>query len=402
VTPTISVFGAGPAGLKAAEAAALGGARVTVFDHMARPGRKLLLAGRGGLNLTHAEPLEAFLTRYSAGATRMSAYVRAFPPSAVRDWAHGLGQETFEGTSRRVFPVAMKASPLLRAWLQRLSSLGVRFVGCSRWVGFSDSPGIALVQRDGAIDSHASDAVVLAFGGKSWPEIGSDGRWLSPFGQAGVDVAPLEASNVGIQIDLPPKVQVLAGQPLKMVDLFVCGQRFRGEAMLTSTGLEGGVIYAAGELLRTGLAKQSPLPIALDLQPNRTFDDVLARLKTRDRRRTLGPWLTKNLGLSVPSARLALSVASSHEPAALAQTIKHAALSVIGLAPIERAISTAGGVAWSELDEHLMVKRTPGTFVAGEMINWDAPTGGYLLQACFATGHAAGLGALKFAQKKGG
>jgi uncharacterized flavoprotein (TIGR03862 family) len=384
----------------AAEAAAGAGCAVTVYDQMPRPGRKFLLAGRGGLNLTHSEPLDAFLTRYREGGEQLAPLIRAFPPDALRAWADGLGADTFVGSSGRVFPKAMKASPLLRCWLQRLAGQGVVFEPRRRFAGFTDA-GVLLETPDAARPL-AADAYVLAFGGASWPELGSDGEWRAPLRRAGCAVESFRPSNVGIEVKWPQTVWPLHGKPFKMLDLYVGGQRFRGEAILTRSGMEGGAIYAANAALRAREAQGAPFGIALDLQPNRTESDIAARLAKRDKRRSLGRWLQKTIGLSPVSARLAVALSPDRTPSALAETIKQAKLLVYGFAGLRRAISSAGGLTWDEVDASLMLKRRPGVFVAGEMLDWDAPTGGYLLQACFATGRAAGLAAAAYAKEKGG
>ena len=398
MTPSIAIIGAGPAGLMAAEAAAEAGCAVTVYDQMPRPGRKFLLAGRGGLNLTYAEPLDAFLARYREGGDRLEPLIRAFPPEALRAWADGLGAATFVGSSGRVFPKAMKASPLLRAWLQRLGGLGVRFEGRARWAGFTDD-GVALVQ-DGDEKHVSADAVVLACGGASWPELGSDGAWRTLMTTLGAAITPLEASNAGVLVDWPPAVAALAGAPFKTIGLTVGAARFKGEAILSAQGLEGGAIYAAGASIRKALRAGAPALIHLDLQPQREAAAMAAKLASRDPRRSLGPWLQKTLGLSAPAARLLTMMAETREPEALGRLIKAFPVAVRGMAPIARAISTAGGLNWDEVDQRLMLNRRPGVFVAGEMLDWDAPTGGYLLQACLATGRAAGQAAAAFAQDK--
>lgn len=394
----IAVVGAGPAGLMAAEVAALSGFRVTVYDHMPRPGRKLLLAGRGGLNLTHSEPLEAFLGRYREGAERLQPVIAAFPPKALRDWADGLGAETFVGSSQRVFPKAMKASPLLRRWLQRLGALGVRFEGRMHWTGFAEA-GVRFV-KDDVETVIAADALILAVGGASWPELGSDGGWRTPLRALGATITPFEASNAAMLVDWPPLVATLSGAPFKMIDLAVGAERFRGEAILTAQGMEGGVVYAASSAIRRALQHGGPARVHLDLQPNRDAASIAARLSARDPKRSLGPWLQKTLGLSPPAARLITSRLSQCGPEPIGPLIKTFPIKVHAMAPLDRAISTAGGLCWEELDDDLMLKRRPGVFAAGEMLDWDAPTGGYLMQACFATGRAAGLAAAAFAAAK--
>lgn len=390
MTRAVAIVGAGPAGLMAAEVAAAAGAQVTVYDRMRLPGRKFLLAGRGGLNLTHAEPLPAFLQRYAVGADRLAPLIAGFDPPALRAWADGLGAETFVGSSGRVFPKAMKASPLLRAWLARLAGLGVRFVGGARLADV-DANAATFVSAGGPF-TVTTHPLILALGGASWPELGSDGGWVTPLQARGVGVTPLAASNAGVLVPWTDDVAALAGQSLKHVAVIVGSARFAGEVMLTARGLEGQAIYAAGAAIRKHQGDAAM--IALDLQPNRTEADLTARLAARDTRRTLSAFLQKSCGLSAPSARLALSQFALRDPLALARRIKSCPLDVRGLAPVARAISTAGGIAWEGVRDDLSLKALPGVFVCGEMLDWDAPTGGYLLQACFATGVAAARGAI--------
>lgn len=393
--PRIAVIGAGPAGLFAAETAATLGADVVMYDAMRLPGRKFLLAGRGGLNLTHSDPLELFLTRYREGGGEMAAFVRAFPAEALRDWADGLGAETFVGSSKRVFPRAMKASPLLRAWLQRLADLGATFVAGARFVGIDQ--GRAWIAQDGVSKPIEAEAVVLALGGASWPELGSDGAWTKMF--ADDEIAPLQPSNAGVRIAWPEAIRAIAGQPLKMISVIIGEQRFKGEAILTEYGLEGGAIYQANAAIRAEL-QVGRREIQLDFQPNLSADVVAERAKRRATRRTLTAWLEHNLGLSHASARIVAVGASDRSPAGLTQAVKGLALKIEGMAPMARAISSAGGMRWTALNPDLSLRRAPCIFIAGEMLDWDAPTGGYLLQGCFATGRAAGLGALAYARAR--
>jgi uncharacterized flavoprotein (TIGR03862 family) len=384
------VIGAGPAGLIAAEIAAHAGARVTVYDRMRLPGRKFLLAGRGGLNLTHSEPLDNFLMRYREGGDGLAVHLHAFPPVALRAWADGLGAQTFVGSSGRVFPRAMKASPLLRAWLQRLSALGVHHRGGATLTAI-DETGV-MVEENGVASGITADAIILALGGASWPELGADGRWTRLLAGCGVEISPLVASNVGVAIDWPDSVTALAGQSLKHVAVLAGDRRFPGEVMLTASGLEGQAIYGAGAALRAAFA--ADIPIALDLQPNRSEADLAARLSARDRKRSLGAFLQQSCGLSPPGARIVQALCERRDAEGLAAAIKRCLLTIKGFAPIAHAISTAGGVAWASVNDDLSLKALPHVFVCGEMLDWDAPTGGYLLQACFSTGVAASRGAL--------
>lgn len=394
--PRIAIFGAGPAGLFAAETAASQGAAVTVFDTMRLPGRKFLLAGRGGLNLTHAEPLADFLTRYREGASILAPLLEAFPPEALRAWAHGLGQDTFVGSSNRVYPRVFKSSPLLRAWLARLETLGVRFVGGAKLQVLKEGKACARIgDREHWIDA---DAIVLALGGASWPELGSDGAWTKLLGED--EVAPLQPSNAGVVIAWPDAIRALAGKPLKQIGVIVGQQRFHGEAMLTEQGLEGGAIYLANAAIRAQL-RAGCGGLCIDFQPNLSADIVAERITRRQTKRTLAPWLESALGLSSPSARIvSVLTQADRSPAGLIRAVKRLPLKIEAMAAITRAISTAGGVKWTALHPDLRLRSAASVFVAGEMIDWDAPTGGYLLQACFATGFAAGQGAFNYARAR--
>ena len=426
--PTVAVIGGGPAGLMAAETLARGGAAVAVYDRMANPGRKFLLAGRGGLNLTHSEPLTAFLPHYGAAAEHLRPALEALPPDGLRAWCHELGETTFVGTSGRVFPKSLKASPLLRAWLGRLSELGVRFERGMQWTGWNSGGELTFVARDGDHQSVHADAVVLALGGASWPKLGSDGGWVQLLAQRDVQITPLTAANCGVTVAWSEIFRSrFAGVPLKRIALSVGGTSVRGEAMVTAGGLEGGVIYELGPAIRAQLAEYSSCSITLDLRPDFSHDELATRLARPRGKQSLSNHLRKVAGLPPVAIALlreahALSApqrATPHpvllptgegqdeglmrssrfdatDPAALACLIKAVPLTITGLAAIERAISTAGGIAWSELDAQLMLRRLPGVFAAGEMLDWEAPTGGYLLQASFSTGHAAARGVLDY------
>jgi uncharacterized flavoprotein (TIGR03862 family) len=398
----------------AAEAAAGAGCAVTVYDQMRQPGRKFLLAGRGGLNLTHSEPLDRFLDRYSEGRDKLAPLIAAFPPEALRAWADGLGAETFIGTSGRVFPRAMKASPLLRAWLQRLAAMGVRFEGGARMSALSGD-GVTL-QRGGEAQTLNAGGVVLALGGASWPELGSDGRWTAALAKAGVPVTPFEASNAGFLVKWEPPVSALAGAPLKGIAVTLgWGEReadgktlrtlqhFPGEAVLSARGLEGGAVYAANAALRAVQKRKGewPVRVSLDLKPSIPLDALDEVMAKYPHKRSLGPWLMANLNLSQAAARL-VSTHNERSWVNLAFLIKCLMFDVTGFYPIERAISSAGGAAFGDGADPLAAQGLPGVFLAGEMLDWDAPTGGYLLQACFATGRAAGLAAAAHAHEKGG
>jgi len=388
-----AVIGAGPAGLMAAEVLAEAGWRVTVYEKMPSVGRKFLMAGRGGLNLTHSEDLPRFLGRYGPVGERIAALVEAFPPAALKDWADGLGANTFTGSSGRVFPRAMKASPLLRAWLQRLEGLGVSMRTRAAWTGWSAEGALAF---DGAepVKPHAT---ILALGGGSWPRLGSDGGWAPLLEARGAAVRPLRPSNVGFDVAWSETFRDrFAGQPLKPVALTLGEETVRGEAMIARYGLEGGAVYALSARLRTALEAAGTVELTLDLAPDQTVEALAERLA----KGRLGDPVTNRLrkaGLSpvaIGVMREARGVALPPEPARLARVAKAARLTLTGVQGLDRAISSAGGVRWDAVDEHLMLKAIPGVFVAGEMLDWEAPTGGYLLQACFASGMAAARGVL--------
>lgn len=376
--PTVTVVGAGPAGLMAAEAAAGAGAEVTIIDQRRSFGRTLLLAGRSGLNLTHAEPLEVFLGRYGDGRAMLEPAIRAFPPDAVRAWAGELGADTFVGSSGRVFPAAMRATGLLRAWTARLAGLGVAMRTGETWAGFTD---------DGA--------TVLALGGASWPSVGGDGSWLAHVETAGIPVVPFAASNAGVLVAWSaPLLERFEGVPIKNAALTAGGRTVRGEPTITATGLEGGPIYALGPELRSGHG------LEIDLQPDLDTDALAARLVDRRRPKdSVSTWLRKG-GLSPVDVALLRDATGNRLPTeatAIAGLAKAVPIPVDGLAPIDRAISTAGGIALDAIDDTGMLLDRPGTWVAGEMVAWDAPTGGYLIQACLSTGHRAGVAAARWA-----
>lgn len=399
----VAVVGAGPSGLFAAETLAHGGARAVVFDRMAAPLRKFLLAGRGGLNLTHSESFDAFGARYEAARGHLARALAAFPPQALRDWADGLGADTFVGSSGRVFPRAMKASPLARAWLQRLDGLGVELRARHRWTGWTADGALGFETTSGGIEFRC-DAAILALGGASWPRLGADGSWVETLRASGASVAPLAPSNCGFRVDWSAHLRERhAGAPLKRIALAFEGRRARGEATLTRTGIEGGAVYALSARLRDAIARDGHAILFVDLAPDMSAAELAERLGSPRGSRSFATWLKRAIALA-PSAMALLREdpdATSLAPAALAGRIKAVPVRLTGTAGIERAISTAGGVAFESLTEDLMLRARPGVFVAGEMLDWEAPTGGYLLQACFATGHAAAQGALAFLARSG-
>ncbi len=401
-SPDVAVVGAGPAGLMAAEVLSRGGARVTVYDRMPSAGRKFLMAGRGGLNLTHGEDLPAFLGRYGAAEPRLAPAIAGFGPDDLRAWCRDLGEDTFVGTSGRVFPASFKASPLLRAWLRRLGGDGVGFRPRHRWTGWAPDGMLLFEAPDGPVAARA-DAVVLALGGASWPQLGSDGRWTELLAREGAAVAPLRPSNCGFRVDWSaPFRDRFEGQPLKGIALAFGGRRVRGEATVTRVGIEGGAVYALSAPLRDAIAAEGSALLHVDLRPDAAPDAMAARLAgARRGKATLSTALRKALHLSPAAVGLVQEAAhragaplGSLDDGALARLVRAVPVRLDAPMPLAGAISSAGGLMAAELDARSMLLRRPGTFAAGEMLDWEAPTGGYLLQACFATGAAAGAGAL--------
>ncbi|SIO57670.1 hypothetical protein SAMN05443247_08609 [Bradyrhizobium erythrophlei] len=399
----VAVIGAGPAGLMAAEVLAQGGAYVTVYDSMPSAGRKLLMAGRGGLNLTHSEPLPQFLARYREATPHLKAAVEAFPPKALRDWSDALGQPTFVGSSGRVFPKAFKASPLLRAWLRRLDSAGVQFALRHRWTGWDESGRLVFQTPEGPrlVDAGAT---VLALGGASWPRLGSDGAWVAMLAAKGVKISTLRPANSGFTVAWSDIFRDrFEGQPLKGVALTFGPHTLRGEAIVTRAGIEGGAIYALSAELREAIVKSGQETLNIALRPDLEINGLIARLSQPKGKQSFSNFLRKavqlspvGIGLLQEAAKASGLSLSSLSPAALADLINAVPIRLTGTAPIARAISTAGGISFDELDADFMLRGLPGTFAAGEMLDWEAPTGGYLLQASFATGAVAGRGALKW------
>ena len=403
----IAIIGAGPAGLMAAEVAAQGGAHVTVYDAMPSVGRKFLMAGRGGLNLTHSEPLPAFLARYGTAMPRLAAAITAFPPDDLRNWSDALGQPTFVGSSGRVFPEAFKASPLLRAWLRRLDAIGVQFAPRHRWTGW-DIGGRLMFSTPGGPRIVAAQAIVLALGGASWPRLGSDGRWVDTLAAKEVSISPLRPANSGFTVAWSDIFRNrFEGQPLKGAALSFGSHALRGEAMITRTGIEGGAIYALSAELREAIIGSGKAILRIALRPDLEISELIARLSASRGKQSFSNWLRKaahlspvGIGLLQEAAMVSGVSLSSLSTASLAGLINAVPLELNGIAPIARAISTAGGISFDELDPDFMIRRLPGIFAAGEMLDWEAPTGGYLLQASFATGAAAGQGALNWLERR--
>ncbi|MBM2290401.1 TIGR03862 family flavoprotein [Sulfitobacter pseudonitzschiae] len=387
-TKTAAVIGAGPAGLMAAEVLAQAGVQVCVYDAKPSVGRKFLMAGKSGLNLTMDAPLDAFVPHYAEAAATLRPILQGFDAAAVQDWARGLGQEVFTGSSGRVFPRAMKASPLLRAWLVRLNDLGVQMQTRWRWTGFD---GDALTFDQGRV---TADVTVLALGGASWARLGSDGAWADILRGQDIAVAPFGAANVGLQVEWSAHMAPHYGQPVKAVAWQAGDLSSRGEAILSAKGLEGGGIYSIARAVREGAA------LTVDLMPDQTVQQVAARLAKKRGKESHANHIRKTLKLEPLKLALLQEWARPlpQDPQALAGVLKALPVAHIGLRPLDEAISTSGGLSFDALDDALMLKARPGTFAAGEMLDWEAPTGGYLITACMATGRWAAQGAVAHLQ----
>ena len=388
----VVIVGAGPAGLMAAETLARGGAQVVVHERMPSPARRLLMAGRGGLNLTHSEGLTEMIARYGDRSGTLAPLLEAFPPQALRDWAEGLGQDTFVGSSGRVFPRRLKASPLVRAWLARLDGLGVELRLRSTWTGWDGEGRPTFRQAGGEAAPEAADALLLSMGGASWPRLGADGTWVATLAAAGVASVPLRPANCGFVADFSPVFPGdHAGRPLKGVEVRFAGRAVRGEVMLTRQGIEGGAIYALSAALRDAVEARGEAIVEIDLRPGRSPADLVARLARTDRKASLSNRLRKALALSPQEIGLLREAGPlTSDVEALAARIRSVPLRLTETTGLDRAISTAGGIRFEDLDPGLQLRARPGVWIAGEMLDWEAPTGGYLLQAVFATGvHAA-------------
>jgi len=383
MTKTVAVIGAGPAGLMAAEVLSAGGAAVTVYDRMPSVGRKFLMAGRGGLNLTHSESFESFLARYGDASAHLRPALEVFPPAALIDWANALGAQTFIGSSGRIFPKAMKASPLLRAWLDRLNRQNVQFRLRHDWRGWSDNALHFQAPTGDVIAAH--DVTVLAPGGASWPRLGANGGWTRFLQDKGVDIAPLLPANMGFNVGWSDIFRTrFAGQPLKNVALRFGQHTARGDALITDYGIEGGAVYMLSSKLREALASTSPIMLGVDLRPDLSQQQIDSRLARPQGKESRSNHLRKALGLSPLETNLLRETGTPPE------RLKSISLAITGHQPIARAISTAGGISFDAVDATLMLKALPGTYAIGEMLDWEAPTGGYLLQACFSTAVFAG------------
>ena len=388
----------------AAQEMARAGLAVTVFDQMASPARKFLLAGRGGLNLTHSEPLDLFMTRYGAAATHLAPIIAAFTPDMLRAWSEELGEPTFAGSSGRVFPKSFKASPLLRAFLRRLDGMGVRLRARHSFTGFDEAGAPIIADATGVRIPERFDVYVFALGGASWPKLGSDARWCDAFSKRGLDMRAFMPANCGFDVDWSEYfISRFAGEPLKSVRLSCADAQTRGEVMIAQSGVEGGGIYALSAPLREAIARDGAARLLIDLRPDVSADELAQRLSRPRGSQSLSNVLRKAAGLSPVAVALLREVQRDlpDDAQALATLIKSLPLMLMRPRPIERAISSAGGLAFHELDEGLMLRQAPGLFVCGEMLDWEAPTGGYLLQACFATGFVAGQAAAHFAEGVG-
>jgi uncharacterized flavoprotein (TIGR03862 family) len=399
----IAIIGGGPAGLMAAEILAEAGKAVTLYERMPSVGRKFLLAGRGGLNLTHSEGLDPFLQHYGDARAWLEPFIKNLSPQDLRDWSSNLGEETFVGSSGRIFPKSFKTSPLLRAWLQRLDRLGVRIKTGHRWTGWSEAGGLQFQTKDGLVEI-APDATILALGGASWSRMGSDGAWVDILATRGVDISPLLPANCGFNIPWSDVMKSrFAGTPLKRIALIIGDHVVRGEAMLTEDGLEGGAVYALSAFIRNEVVARGEALLTLDLRPDLNLDQMRQKLSRARGGDSFSNHLRKALQLPPNAIALLREIkpdVAQLSDAALAALIKALPLKVIGMRSIDRAISTAGGVKQEALDQGLMLRQIPGVFCAGEMLDWEAPTGGYLLQACFSSGKAAALSTLRFLEKK--
>jgi uncharacterized flavoprotein (TIGR03862 family) len=386
------IIGGGPGGLMAAETLAKEGVSVVVYDRKAALGRKFLLAGRGGLNITHSENFETFITRYGDAADWLRPMIEEFPPDSLRAWCEGLGEPTFVGSSGRVFPKSFKAAPLLRAWKKRLDDLGVTFVMRREWAGWDDKGHLIFATPEGNIESVQADKTILALGGGSWAKLGSDGGWVEILEKQGVAIAPLRPANCGFAVPWSDIFRErFAGQPLKSIIATFNDQKIQGEAMIVDKGVEGGLIYALSSKLRDAIAANGQAVLTLDLRPSLSVEELARRLNTPRGRESLSNHLRKTAGLSPVALGLLREVIGMEKFPTLsmddmAQAIK--ALSLILHAPfaIDRAISSAGGIKRDALDDNLMIKALPNVYAIGEMLDWEAPTGGYLLQATFSTG----------------
>lgn len=401
----VAIIGGGPAGLMAAEVLSQAGVRVDLYDGMPSVGRKFLLAGVGGMNITHSEAYPAFLSRYAERAPNIAPLLRAFDADALCRWIHELGIETFIGSSGRVFPTDMKAAPLLRAWLKRLRDSGVVIHTRHRWLGWDEKGALRIDSPEGEKTLNP-DATLLALGGGSWSRLGSDGAWMLPLEQRDVGLAPLQPSNCGFEVQAWSEVMVskFAGAPLKNIAIGLNDDVPRlGECVITATGIEGSLIYALSAPIREAINAHGAATVHIDLLPGRPVDKLQAALSKPRGSRSMAKHLHSQVGIDGVKAALLRELtdaATFADPALLARAIKALPLTLVKTRPLDEAISSAGGVTFEAMDERLMLKALPGVFCAGEMLDWEAPTGGYLLTACFASGRAAGIGMLDWLKQR--
>jgi hypothetical protein len=398
--PRVVVVGGGPAGLMAATVLGEAGLPVDIFDAQGSAGRKFLVAGRGGLNLTHSEHAEPFAARYGNNAETFKRLLAGFSPDDLRAWLRGLGVETFVGTSGRVFPKEATAAGILKIWLEALGRRGVEFHCRHRWQGFSEKGAPLFLTGDGALLEFPAQAVLLALGGASWPQTGSDGSWTSHLAAKGIHLAPFRPANCGVEVAWSEHFRTrFSGQPLKNI-LLRCGNRqATGDVVITAHGLEGGPVYALSGVIRDLLEKSRPVSVLLDLKRDLPLERLHEKLEQRRNKESLANFLRKTLHLTGPAYSLLREICPPEDlqnPATLAGQLKNLSLPVINTRPLAEAISSAGGVAFSEVTPDLMLQKLPGVFVAGEMLDWEAPTGGYLLQGAFTTGYQAARGILKW------
>jgi uncharacterized flavoprotein (TIGR03862 family) len=397
----VAIIGGGPAGLMAAEVLSQAGIRVDLYDGMPSVGRKFLLAGVGGMNITHSEAYPAFLSRYAERAPQIAPLLRGFDADALCTWIHDLGIETFVGSSGRVFPTDMKAAPLLRAWLKRLRDSGVVIHTRHRWLGWDEHGALRIDSPEGEI-TVKPDATLLALGGGSWSRLGSDGAWMLPLEQRGVGLAPLQPSNCGFEVQAWSELMVskFAGAPLKNIAIGLNDDVPRlGECVITATGIEGSLIYALSAPIREAINQYGAAVVHIDLLPGRPVDKLQTALSKPRGSRSMAKHLHSQVGIDGVKAALLRELtdaATFADPALLARAIKALPLTLVKTRPLDEAISSAGGVTFEAMDERLMLKALPGVFCAGEMLDWEAPTGGYLLTGCFASGRAAGLGIVQW------
>jgi uncharacterized flavoprotein (TIGR03862 family) len=401
---SVAIIGGGPAGLMAAEVISAQGVKVDVYDSMPSLGRKFLMAGKGGLNITHSEPFEQFVSRYGKRRPQIEPMLKVFGPEELRQWVHGLGIDTFVGTSGRVFPVGMKASPLLRAWLRRLNDSGVTFHLRHKWTGWLPDKSLKFESPNGEIAVRA-DAILLALGGGSWARLGSDGAWTSWLTKVGAEVKPLRPANCGFEVTWTLHFRErFEGHPIKSVVLSFGSFHQQGEFIVTKEGVEGGLIYAASALLRDEIDARGKALMMLDLAPDRSHEWLVERLSRSRGSRSMASHLEKTVNLKGVKAGLLREFVPKEDfwnLQPLAHFIKNLPIPLIATRPLDEAISSAGGVTFESLDEHLMLRAMPGVFCAGEMLDWEAPTGGYLINACMASGYAAGHGVLKWLDSRG-